>query len=72
MAGFQPEYLSTNRGVTKLIQIILGIVISSILCGNWYKKIHCHYNVNNFQHFRISGTEERAVLAKDEWAMLAD
>lgn len=38
---FNSNYLSSSRGVSKLLQIILGIVISSILCANWYGGSSC-------------------------------
>ncbi|KAE9551601.1 hypothetical protein FO519_005175 [Halicephalobus sp. NKZ332] len=38
---FNGDYLSTTRGVQKLVQIILGIVVCSVLCGNWYGGTSC-------------------------------
>jgi len=36
MAGLNTGYLSTNRGVIKILQIIAGFVVCSLLCANWY------------------------------------
>jgi K+ transporter len=33
---FNSHYLGTDRGICKIIQIIAGIALCSILCGNWY------------------------------------
>ncbi|CAD5220228.1 unnamed protein product [Bursaphelenchus okinawaensis] len=35
------HYLSTDRGVIKIIQIILGFVVCSVLCANWYGGASC-------------------------------
>lgn len=39
--GLNTGYFATNRGIIKIVQIILGIVICSILCGNWYGGREC-------------------------------
>uniref|UniRef100_A0A914C8D5 MARVEL domain-containing protein n=1 Tax=Acrobeloides nanus TaxID=290746 RepID=A0A914C8D5_9BILA len=36
MVALNTHYLGTNRGIIKVLQIIIGIVISSLLCANWY------------------------------------
>lgn len=38
---FHPDYLSSNRGLTKIIQIVLGFVVCSVLCSNWYGGSSC-------------------------------
>uniref|UniRef100_A0A914I6X8 V-type proton ATPase subunit E n=1 Tax=Globodera rostochiensis TaxID=31243 RepID=A0A914I6X8_GLORO len=38
---FQSEYISSNRGITKVIQIVLGFVVCSVLCSNWYGGYSC-------------------------------
>ncbi|PAV79847.1 hypothetical protein WR25_14759 [Diploscapter pachys] len=35
------RYLTSNRGIIKIIQIICGFVICSVLCGNWYGGEQC-------------------------------
>jgi len=32
---FHPDYISSNRGITKIVQIVLGLVVCSVLCSNW-------------------------------------
>ncbi|KAE9555062.1 hypothetical protein FO519_001723 [Halicephalobus sp. NKZ332] len=39
--GLNTGYLSTNRGVIKIIEIIAGFVICSLLCANWYGGRSC-------------------------------
>ncbi|CAD5227040.1 unnamed protein product [Bursaphelenchus xylophilus] len=39
--GINSHYVSTDRGITKLVQIILGFVICSVLCANWYGGASC-------------------------------
>jgi hypothetical protein len=29
-------YLSSNRGVAKILQVILGFIICSLVCVNWF------------------------------------
>jgi len=41
MAGLNTAYLSTNRGVIKILQIITGFIICSLLCVNWYGGKSC-------------------------------
>lgn len=38
------KYLSSDRGVCKIIQIILGFVICGILCANWLAFILFYLN----------------------------
>ena len=38
---FNSDYLSTTRGVQKIVQIVLGIIVCSVLCGNWYGGTSC-------------------------------
>ena len=38
---FHDKYLKSDRGVCKLLQIILGFVITAILCANWYGGSSC-------------------------------
>jgi len=38
---FNSHYLGTDRGICKIIQIIVGIALCSILCGNWYGGQSC-------------------------------
>ncbi|KAI6174634.1 hypothetical protein M3Y97_01012500 [Aphelenchoides bicaudatus] len=35
MANVNTGYLSTNRGIIKIAQIIIGFIISGILCASW-------------------------------------
>jgi len=35
------RYLSSRHGVIKLLQIVLGFVICSLLCANWYGGTSC-------------------------------
>ncbi|KAK0403509.1 hypothetical protein QR680_016963 [Steinernema hermaphroditum] len=35
------RYLSTNRGLIKIAQIIIGFVICSLLCAHWYGGKSC-------------------------------
>ncbi|CAJ0582954.1 unnamed protein product, partial [Mesorhabditis spiculigera] len=34
---FNSGYLQTNRGVIKIVQIIIGFIISGLYCGGWTK-----------------------------------
>uniref|UniRef100_A0A915DXZ1 MARVEL domain-containing protein n=1 Tax=Ditylenchus dipsaci TaxID=166011 RepID=A0A915DXZ1_9BILA len=43
MASINTNYLSTNRGIIKILQIVLGFVISSVLYGNWWYGTHTRY-----------------------------
>jgi len=36
-------YLSSNRGVAKILQVILGFIICSLLCVNWYNGRSCFF-----------------------------
>ncbi|KAL3110191.1 hypothetical protein niasHT_015794 [Heterodera trifolii] len=38
---FHSDYVSSNRGITKIIQIVLGFVVCSVLCSNWYGGYSC-------------------------------
>ncbi|KAI6216984.1 High-affinity choline transporter 1 [Aphelenchoides fujianensis] len=38
---FNSAYLGSNRGVVKIAQIIMGFVICSVLCANWYGGSSC-------------------------------
>uniref|UniRef100_A0A914DTC8 Uncharacterized protein n=1 Tax=Acrobeloides nanus TaxID=290746 RepID=A0A914DTC8_9BILA len=38
---FNGGYLGTNRGTIRLVQIVLGIIISSCLCTRWYSGAGC-------------------------------
>uniref|UniRef100_A0AC34RMX6 MARVEL domain-containing protein n=1 Tax=Panagrolaimus sp. JU765 TaxID=591449 RepID=A0AC34RMX6_9BILA len=38
---FNGDYLSGARGIQKIIQIILGFIICSVLCANWYGGTSC-------------------------------
>ena len=33
---FKADYLSTNRGIIKIVQIVIGIVLSMMVCRYWY------------------------------------
>ncbi|VDO27142.1 unnamed protein product, partial [Brugia timori] len=35
------RYLSSNRGIIKIVQIVLGFVICSLLCTSWYGGRSC-------------------------------
>ncbi|CAO4386701.1 unnamed protein product [Caenorhabditis nigoni] len=35
------RYLSTNRGIIKILQIIVGFIICSLLCSQWYGGRSC-------------------------------
>ncbi|KAL3989935.1 putative integral membrane protein [Acanthocheilonema viteae] len=35
------RYLSSNRGIIKIVQIILGFVVCSLLCTSWYGGRSC-------------------------------
>jgi len=35
MANINSGYLSTNRGVIKIAQVIIGFIICGILCASW-------------------------------------
>jgi len=39
--GLNTGYLSTNRGIIKILQIVAGFVICSFLCANWYGGRSC-------------------------------
>uniref|UniRef100_A0AC34REI1 Uncharacterized protein n=1 Tax=Panagrolaimus sp. JU765 TaxID=591449 RepID=A0AC34REI1_9BILA len=39
--GMNTGYLSTNRGVIKILQIIAGFIMCSLLCANWYGGRSC-------------------------------
>ncbi|KAH7727969.1 Protein M60.4 b [Aphelenchoides avenae] len=41
MANLNTAYLSTNRGIIKILQIIIGFIICSLLCANWYGGRSC-------------------------------
>ncbi|KAI1716493.1 hypothetical protein Ddc_05491 [Ditylenchus destructor] len=41
MANINTGYLSTNRGIIKILQIISGFVVCSLLCANWYGGKSC-------------------------------
>ncbi|CAD5235381.1 unnamed protein product [Bursaphelenchus xylophilus] len=48
--GFDSNYLSSHRGIIKIAQIIIGIVIVSLTCGNVFGHGSC------FKEGRISYT----------------
>ncbi|GMR31649.1 hypothetical protein PMAYCL1PPCAC_01844 [Pristionchus mayeri] len=35
------RYLQSNRGIIKILQIIFGFIICSLLCGNWWGGRSC-------------------------------
>ncbi|VDN07298.1 unnamed protein product [Thelazia callipaeda] len=39
--GLNTRYLSSNRGLIKIIQIILGFVVCSLLCASWHGGRSC-------------------------------
>ncbi|MFH4981948.1 hypothetical protein AB6A40_008657 [Gnathostoma spinigerum] len=39
--GINTRYLSSNRGIIKIIQIVLGFVICSLLCASWHGGRSC-------------------------------
>ncbi|VDN39444.1 unnamed protein product [Gongylonema pulchrum] len=39
--GMNTRYLSSNRGLIKIMQIILGFVICSLLCASWHGGRSC-------------------------------
>uniref|UniRef100_A0A7E4UU29 MARVEL domain-containing protein n=1 Tax=Panagrellus redivivus TaxID=6233 RepID=A0A7E4UU29_PANRE len=41
MANLNTGYVSTNRGIIKIFQIIAGFVMCSLLCANWYGGRSC-------------------------------
>uniref|UniRef100_A0A915D6M2 MARVEL domain-containing protein n=1 Tax=Ditylenchus dipsaci TaxID=166011 RepID=A0A915D6M2_9BILA len=41
MANINTGYLSTNRGIIKILQIICGFIVCSLLCANWYGGKSC-------------------------------
>jgi hypothetical protein len=41
MATLNTGYLSSNRGIIKILQIISGFIVSSLLCANWYGGQSC-------------------------------
>jgi len=43
MAGLNTNYLSSNRGLIKVIQIIVGIIIALFLCATWSARKSCFY-----------------------------
>ncbi|KAL3088754.1 hypothetical protein niasHT_016572 [Heterodera trifolii] len=43
MAHLNTGYLSTNRGVIKILQIICGFITCSLLCANWYGGKTCFF-----------------------------
>ncbi|KAI1726363.1 hypothetical protein DdX_03081 [Ditylenchus destructor] len=38
---FNSSYLTSDRGIAKLVQIILGLVVCAIMCANWYGGSSC-------------------------------
>ncbi|KAI6200806.1 hypothetical protein M3Y96_00773400 [Aphelenchoides besseyi] len=38
---FNSTYLTSHRGIAKIVQIILGFFICSVLCANWYGGSSC-------------------------------
>ena len=41
MASLNTNYLSTNRGIIKILQIICGFFVCSLLCATWYGGKSC-------------------------------
>ncbi|KAI6223985.1 hypothetical protein M3Y95_00834700 [Aphelenchoides besseyi] len=41
MAAPNTKYLSSHRGLIKIAQIILGFILCSLLCVNWYGGRSC-------------------------------
>jgi len=41
---FNGRYLQTNRGIIKIAEIIIGIILCSLLCGTWYGGRQCFYD----------------------------
>ncbi|KAI6174632.1 hypothetical protein M3Y97_01012300 [Aphelenchoides bicaudatus] len=41
MAALNTRYLTTNRGIIKILQIIIGIIVCSLLCYKWYGGRSC-------------------------------
>ena len=41
MAKFDGNYFSTRRGIIRIVMIIIGFVISSLLCGSWFGNKSC-------------------------------
>jgi len=39
--GLNTHYLSTNRGIIKILQIVAGFIVCSFLCANWYGGRSC-------------------------------
>ncbi|VDN59661.1 unnamed protein product [Dracunculus medinensis] len=39
--GINTRYLSSNRGIIKIIQIVLGFIICSLLCASWHGGRSC-------------------------------
>uniref|UniRef100_A0A915AHN2 MARVEL domain-containing protein n=2 Tax=Parascaris TaxID=6254 RepID=A0A915AHN2_PARUN len=39
--GINTRYLSSNRGVIKIIQIVVGFIICSLLCASWHGGRSC-------------------------------
>jgi len=38
---FNSHYLASDRGICKIVQIVIGFVICSFLCANWYGGASC-------------------------------
>jgi len=36
------EYVKSNRGIIKIVEIVLGFVISYLLCGTWVGESGCY------------------------------
>ncbi|KAI1700506.1 hypothetical protein DdX_16661 [Ditylenchus destructor] len=36
MTTINTNYFGTNRGVIKILQIVIGFILSSLVYGNWY------------------------------------
>lgn len=41
MATLNTAYLSSNRGIIKILQIICGFIVCSLLCATWYGGRSC-------------------------------
>jgi hypothetical protein len=39
--GINTRYLSTNRGIIKILEIVVGIIVCSLLCYKWYGGKSC-------------------------------
>ncbi|KAL7069942.1 hypothetical protein ACQ4LE_010980 [Meloidogyne hapla] len=44
MGGLNTGYLSTNRGIIKILQIVCGFITCALLCANWYGGRSCFYD----------------------------